>query len=119
MYGLSIRREVLFPSGTDLQVQIVRPSTLKTKHEWAGWPQIPVDDQLRELVNQAPLRTHNANNTLSDMTNIMFIGSRKELEAAFDEAGWYQADALSVGSTLKTVQATIRTPTIRVHPFQS
>ena len=108
VYGLSIRREVLFPSGTDLQVQIVRPSTLKMKHKWEGWPVIPVDDQLTTLVNQAPLRTHNANNTLSDMTNVMFIGSRKELESAFDEAGWYQADALSVGSALKTVQATIR-----------
>ena len=108
VYGLSIRREVLFPSGTDLQVQIVRPSTLKMKHEWPGWPVIPVDEQLRTLVNQAPLRTHTANNTLSDMTNIMFIGSRAELESAFAEANWYPADALSVGSALKTVQATIR-----------
>jgi len=108
VYGLSIRREVLFPSGTDLQVQIVRPSKLKMKHKWEGWPVIPVDDQLKTLVISAPLRTHNANNTVSDMTNIMFIGSQKELESAFDEAGWYQADALSVGSALKTVQATIR-----------
>jgi hypothetical protein len=28
VYGLSIRREILFPAGTDLQVQVVRPSML-------------------------------------------------------------------------------------------
>jgi len=31
VYGLSIRREVQFPAGTDLQIQIVRPSMLKEK----------------------------------------------------------------------------------------
>lgn len=108
VYGLSIRREVLFPKGTDLQVQVVRPSLLKRKESWTGWPLVPEDQKLRALVHAAPLRTHTADNRLSDVTNVMFIGSRQELAAAFHEAGWYEADALSVGSALKTVHATIR-----------
>ena len=37
VYGLSIRREIMFPGGTDLQVQIVRPSILKQKEPWDGY----------------------------------------------------------------------------------
>jgi hypothetical protein len=108
VYGLSIRREVLLPAGTDLQVQIVSPSMLNARNSWSGWPLIPVDDKLNSLINTAPIRTYTQDNKPSDLTNIMFIGSQAELVAAFGEAGWYQADPLSVSSALKTVQAAIR-----------
>jgi hypothetical protein len=55
VYGLSIRREILFPAGTDIQVQIVRPSMLKQKDQWAGWPRLPLDARLQQLVVTAPL----------------------------------------------------------------
>ncbi len=108
VYGLSIRREILFPAGTDLQIQVVRPSILKQKDTWAGWPTTTVDAELRALVEAAPLRTHTSNGTPSDITNLMFLGSSQQIISAFDEAGWFQADNLRVGSAAKTVQATIR-----------
>src|SRR5437667_5255041 len=37
VYGLSIRRGILFPAGTDLQLQIVRSSMLKQREPWPGW----------------------------------------------------------------------------------
>ena len=54
VYGLSIRREILFPSGTDLQIQIVRPSMLKQKEAWPGFPQLTLDSDLSLIVNNAP-----------------------------------------------------------------
>jgi len=108
VYGLSIRREILFPEGTDLQIQIVRPSVLKEKQSWPGWPRIEPDPQLTALVTSAPLRTKTPGNKLSDLTNLMFIGTEEELATAFSEAGWYESVGLGVGSALKTVQATIR-----------
>ena len=108
VYGLSIRREILFPAGTDIQIQIVRPSMLKQKYTWAGWTPLPVDAQLEQLVTSAPGRTHTPNKTLSDPTNLMFLGTREQLVAAFIEAGWFEADNLSVKSALKTAQATLR-----------
>ena len=108
VYGLSLRREVLFPAGTDIQVQVVRASMLKQKDSWTGWPRMPVDAQLQQLVAAAPMRTHTPNKTLSDVTNLMFIGSQKELVAAFQEARWFEADNLNAGSALKAVQATMR-----------
>ncbi|MFL6353108.1 MAG: LssY C-terminal domain-containing protein [Bryobacteraceae bacterium] len=108
VYGLSIRREILFPDGTDLQLQIVRPSRLKHKAAWPGWPVMTVDEKLRSLVTAAPLRTQTNNGTPSDITNLMFVGSQQQLEVAFDEAGWFEADDLSIRSAAKTVGATIR-----------
>jgi hypothetical protein len=108
VYGLSIRREILFPAGTDIQIQIVRPSMLKQKEVWAGWPRLPVDVQLQQLVAAAPLRTHTPNKTPSDPTNLMFLGARQQLIAAFGEAGWFAPDDLGVKSALKTAQATLR-----------
>jgi len=108
VYGLSIRREVLFPAGTDLQLQVVGPSLLKQKEAWPGWPAMTVDSKLQELVAAAPLRTHAKDKTPSDITNLMFIGTRQQLVAAFGEAGWFEADDLNVRSAAKTVGATIR-----------
>jgi len=108
VYGLSLRREILFPAGTDLQVQVVRPSMLKTKDTWSGWPVLQVDDKLQTIVKAAPIRVYTKDNKPSDLTNLMFIGSQQQLEAAFQEAGWFETDSLSMGSALKTVGATIR-----------
>ena len=57
VYGLSIRREIVYPAGTDLQVQIVRYSSLKQKPAWSGWAKLPVDQDLQHLVTDAPMRT--------------------------------------------------------------
>ncbi len=108
VYGLSIRREILFPAGTDLQLQVVRPSILKQQETWPGWPGITVDSKLRALVAAAPLRTSTGGGTPSDITNLMFLGSRQQLVSAFDEANWFEADDLSIRSAAKTVGATIR-----------
>jgi len=108
IYGLSIRREIFFPEGTDIIVQVVRPSMIKEKSTWTGWPKLPVSPELQKIVHNAPLRTKTSNQTPSDLTNVIFIGTEKQLFTAFDEAGWYQAESLGVGSGLKTFQATIR-----------
>ncbi len=108
VYGLSIRREILFPAGTDLQLQIVRRSTLKQKEAWAGWPATIVDPELRALVEAAPLRTRTSAGVPSDVTNLMFLGSSQQIISAFEEAGWFEADDLSVRSAVKTIGATIR-----------
>jgi hypothetical protein len=108
VYGLSIRREILFPAGTDTQVQVVRPSMLTQKEEWSGWPTLPLTSKLRTLVEQAPVRTQTKDGTLSDVTNLMFLGTREQIISAFNEAGWFEAVPSNFGSDVKVVQATLR-----------
>ena len=102
------RREILFPVGTDLQVQVVRPSMLKARDAWSGWPVLSVDPKLQTLITAAPIRVYSKDNKPSDLTNLMFLGSQQQLVAAFNEAGWFEADSLSMGSAMKTIGATIR-----------
>ena len=108
VYGLSLRREIVYPAGTDLQVQIVRYSILKQKQAWPGWKLLPVDAQLEQLARNAPMRTTATNQVPSDPTNLMVIGSEKEVVSAFREAGWIEASDLNVKSALKTATATLR-----------
>ena len=65
VYGLSIRREIHFPAGTDVQIQIVRASALKQTDPWAGWPALPVTPELQRLVSAAPLQTQTSKSTPS------------------------------------------------------
>ncbi|HYE26302.1 MAG TPA: LssY C-terminal domain-containing protein, partial [Clostridia bacterium] len=108
VYGLSTRREILFPAGTDLQIQVVRPSMLKQKEAWAGWPELTPDATLQQLVAAMPLRTATPNKTPSDLTNLIFLGTEQQLITAFGEAGWIEADNLNVKTALKAAQATMR-----------
>jgi hypothetical protein len=119
VYGLSIRREITFPAGTDVQVQIVRPSMLKLKESWDGWPTLAVTPTLRALVEHAPVRTHTAAGTASDVTNLMFLGTREEITSAFEEAGWFEAVPSGFGSNMKVVQATLRQTNYSEAPVSS
>ena len=86
VYGLSIRREIVFPAGTDIQIQIVRPSVLKQKTDWPGWQRLSVDD-LTHLAVSAPLRTAATDSRPSDPTNLMFLGNARSSGYRF-RAGW-------------------------------
>jgi LssY C-terminus len=108
VYGLSIRREIFFPASTDLQIQIVRPSMLKQKEPWPGFTQLTMDPDLQGIVQTAPLRTTATNNTPSDLTNLIFIGSKQRLASSFTESHWIEADDLGVKAALKVAQATVR-----------
>ncbi len=107
-YGASLRREIYLPAGADFTLQVTRPSNLKVKEPWDGWPVLTLDPDLKKIVQAAPLRTAAKSGEPSDMTNLLFIGSEKQIEAAFEEAGWVWADDLNAKSTLKTIHSTLR-----------
>jgi hypothetical protein len=119
VYGLSIRREVLFPAGTDLQVQVVRASMLREKESWTGWPRLDSSPELTQLVVSAPMRTYTKNNVLSDPTNLMFLGSQQQLVSAFGESGWIEAGNLGLKSAAMVAQATIRQTGVKNAPVSS
>ncbi len=63
---------------------------------------------LTALVNQQPYRTIALKPpSPSDMTNLMFIGTKDAVEAAFKQAGWSASDPLGRASTMQTAQAII------------
>jgi len=65
-------------------------------------------DTLSALVNQQPYRTVALKPpNPSDMTNLMFIGTKDVVESAFKDAGWFASDPLGRASTMQTAQAII------------
>jgi hypothetical protein len=108
VYGLSIRREIAFPAGTDIQIQILRPSMIKQKDSWAGWQRLPVNPNLEHLAKTVPPRTTSKAAVASDPTNLLFIGSQAQVATAFGRAGWFEADNLGMKSAVKVATATLR-----------
>ncbi|HLG98516.1 MAG TPA: LssY C-terminal domain-containing protein [Bryobacteraceae bacterium] len=63
-------------------------------------------DALARLVAREPFRTMAAKPPRpSDITNLMFFGTREQIEAAFEKAGWSSADRLNGMSKLETFRA--------------
>jgi hypothetical protein len=54
---------------------------------------------------------------LSDLTNLMFVGSEADIRAAFTKAGWSPAAALSGASKLETARALIENRGYREGPM--
>ncbi len=97
-----------YKPGVELTVKLTRPL------EWngAGTGGLPAAiapaDALVSLVNAEPFRTVAQNPPKpSDLTNVMLIGTAEQIEAAFREAGWVPAEALSRSSKMETARALI------------
>jgi hypothetical protein len=100
--------EILYPGGTELILEntkplitsTVYPSTVQPmEHDAAG------QEQLQAFVKKLPFRTRTkGSNKVSDITNLVFIGSPAGLQRAFAAAGWLHTDELYAGSTFRTVK---------------
>ena len=101
--------EITYPAGTELRLKLVKPlqmvntpSDTFAQTEGAD----PDHASLESLINELPYRTHTkAKNTPSDLTNLVFLGSRAELLQAFAAAGWTLADSRDPATDYETVRA--------------
>jgi hypothetical protein len=67
---------------------------------------IEPQDRLFRLVNSEPFRTATQKDqSPSDLTSLMFLGSRQQIEDAFQKAGWSPAAKLNDQSKLETFRA--------------
>jgi hypothetical protein len=71
-------------------------------------PAIQPAQELTALVQQLPFRTVALKPpSPSDLTNLLFIGTKDQIEQAFKDAGWFASDPLGRASTFHTAQAII------------
>lgn len=62
--------------------------------------------QIEELVSTFPVRTHTPlTNRDSDFVNLMFIGSRRQISAAFEAAGWNQPAGVNMRTNIRRIRA--------------
>jgi len=97
--------EIVYPKGTELRLRLTQPLDA-VRHRRASGGVAPA--HLQELARRQPARTVALKPRLpSDITNLLFMGSREELTAAFAAAGWTRAQEVNSASVLETARAII------------
>jgi LssY C-terminus len=95
-----------FKPGAEMTIELTKAV------EWSGAAGAPnvsaIEPQevLFQMVNRQPFRTETQQGARpSDVTNLMFLGTRQEIEDAFQKAGWSPAAKLDGASKLETFRA--------------
>ena len=103
--------EIYFPAGTDVQLKLEAPlvnppATLVEAESQRIDALDPAE--LRGLVASLPQRSTTQKMIPADFVNLAFIGSREQLESAFQHAGWKTADPINRHSISKNVYAFLK-----------
>jgi len=102
--------EIYYPAGTELTLRLTRPLTAVAAPRKE--PAVTVTasaedlDDLKEIVAHTPARTTDPESSrASDLTNVLLLGSRQQIETAFASAGWAEAGPDSIKSRIKCIRA--------------
>jgi hypothetical protein len=96
---------IVYPAGVEMTIVLTQPLNWNSAASGPPIGAIEPADLLGALAAREPYRTITQTEVPSDITNLMFIGSREELERAFREAGWSAATRLNGESKLETFRA--------------
>lgn len=100
--------EITYEAGTDLTLRLLAPLEVEESTERTVLEPVEPAEELFAVVNAQPYQTTAAGTPkLSDVTNLMFLGSREQIETAFREAGWSTAEQLNARSGFETVRAVL------------
>jgi hypothetical protein len=100
--------EIYFPAGTDLLLGLVSPMPLPPGERLVPRNQEFDPSVLGELDREVvglPARTSTPKGQDADVVNLAFIGSREQIDRAFDAAGWLSVDAASRRATMRQLSA--------------
>ncbi len=104
--------EIYFPSGTDLRIKLTEPITGLAEES-----ESPLDPSMESAVSRTEnfdldgfaqsLPQHSTTLKLvdADVVNLVFVGSRQEVESAFEQAGWSTSDAFNKKSFFRDFYA--------------
>jgi len=103
--------EIYLPAGTDLQVKLTAP-VFDPPAILATESSAPLDalnpSELRSLVASLPERSTTQNLVAADIVNLAFIGTKGQLESAFEHAGWQTADPINRHSIQRNFYAFLK-----------
>ena len=99
--------QIDYKPGAELILRVTKAPTAASIVCGPVPPQLPQSEALSKVVNAQPLRTLTKTGGPSDVTNLVFIGTREQMAAGFAAAGWSTAEALSATSGAKTFLATV------------
>ncbi len=98
--------EITYEPGVEMELTLTKALQVDEERPPQDLAPISPEEELSALVNSLPFRTTAEKPPKpSDLTDIMYIGSRDEITAAFAEAGWSTAEQVNALSGLETFRA--------------
>ena len=100
--------EIYLPAGAELTLALTAPLFLRSSVEDPGSRASPAigREDLRRLAASMPSRAYaTAPERPADLTNLLLIGSRDRIAAAFAAAGWSEARPLTFGRRVRWLRA--------------
>jgi hypothetical protein len=95
-----------YKAGVEMTIALTKPLDWTGAVKGPDIASIEPQDQLFRLVSGEPFRTATEKDQRpSDITSLMFLGTRQQIEDAFQKAGWTPAAKLSDQSKLETFRA--------------
>jgi len=95
-----------YKAGVEMTIALTKPLDWTGAVKGPDIASIEPQDQLFRLVNGQPFRTATEKDQRpSDITSLMFLGTRQQIEDAFQKAGWTPAAKLSDQTKLETFRA--------------
>ena len=95
-----------YEPGVEMTIELTKPLRWDVRDK-QDVKAISHASELNAIVARQPAQTMAANERPSDITNLMFIGTREAIESAFKEAGWFPADPLTGQSKMETFKAIV------------
>jgi hypothetical protein len=110
VFPFSPEPETFLPLGTDLRLKLKAPLQLPADFQSAAREQDSDDEgaigqEFRAKLLALPNRSVTGAFKPSDPVDLAFLGSPRQIEAAFQAAGWTYGDALSTWSVLREMRA--------------
>lgn len=109
--GQRVDQEITYDAGVEMTLQLTGPATLETP----GGPG-PIGN-LKPVADRAALAALAAGEPFqtvakkppknSDLTNLMLVGEKEQVERTFGEAGWHGASSLNPLAKVETAEAVV------------
>ncbi len=113
--------EIYFPAGTDLRLKLLYPVTAPSIAVSADRKQIdPAEEfELARFTRTLPQRSTTPQLVDADIVNLVFIGSRQQIESAFVAAGWDSSDVFNKRSFTRNFYAYLNNSAYAQAPMRS
>jgi hypothetical protein len=91
-----------------VELSLVLEAPLEVEEPEPTPPPVQADPALHAVVQALPFRTQSAKrNRDVDVTNVLIVGSRPQVESAFADAGWTRARSMSMRARLRGLWALV------------
>ena len=99
-----------YPAGTEFSVVLDKPLAISGRFQAEFARQIPATLQqaVMQVLAQAPRRVSSKKGNKGGPVNLVLVGSRQEITAAFEKAGWTAAKDQDANSLWRTFEAVIK-----------